>query len=106
MYGFLLWFRSHLASLHRWGRCTKEKDLGGMVVEFLFGVAGEAAAEEAFVAGLATIRTSEEQIVTGPLDRANSSRAVGSVATAIRAKGRLLLTAVFGHGDVLARRTL
>jgi hypothetical protein len=77
-----------------------------MVVEFFFGVAGEAAAEEAFVAGLATVRAPEQEVVKEPFCSTNSSGAAGSVATAIGAYRRLLRTSDFSHGDVPARRTL
>jgi hypothetical protein len=44
-----------------------------VVVEFLFGMVGEAAVEEAFVACRATIGAPEQEVVKEPLSGANSS---------------------------------
>ena len=75
-----------------------------MVVEFFFGVAGEAMVEEAFVAVLAAIGTQHQHIVKQPLSDANSSRAVGVIAAAMRAIGFAGFSFGFAHGDILAGR--
>jgi hypothetical protein len=72
------------------------------VVRLFLWWTGDAKAEEALVAGFAAIGTLKQQIVTDKFLGAPSQRAVNSVATAIRATGKVLLRCGFVHGKLLS----